>query len=81
MDPNKCQNFTRYRESETFHLGSDGIIHFTETHQKRKYHAFCVDLESNEDLGVDGKGVDEYYYEGQHIEEESAFLADITSTP
>ena len=33
-----------YHEPETFHIGSDKIIHFTETHLKNKYTDFCVDM-------------------------------------
>ena len=38
------RNKTIYYETESFHIGSDKIIHFTETHLKKKYTDYCVDI-------------------------------------
>ena len=46
-------------------MGSDKIIHFTETHLKNKYTDFCVDMSMNIDLGsnlhYDDRAVDDEY--------------------
>ena len=31
-----------------FHLGNDGIIHFTETHKNKRYDNFCIDMRADD---------------------------------
>ena len=65
-----------FREPTTFHVGADGQIHFTETHERTKYKDFCVDLnppvqynDANTTMEDEGYiiseryGEEDYYYE------------------
>ena len=36
-----------FNEDEVFHLGNDGIIHFTETHKNKRYDDFCIDMSAD----------------------------------
>ena len=44
---------------EVFHLGNDGIIHFTEGHGNKKFDDFCVDIAVD---GVYEYDNDQYYF-------------------
>ena len=68
LDSRKCSKSQKihYYEKETFHLGSDGIIHFTETHEKKMYDNFCVDLSMNDELIQRSSDYDYSYEHGEH---------------
>ena len=40
-------NKVLFSEEEVFHLGNDGIIHFTETHKNKRYDDFCIDMSAD----------------------------------
>ena len=74
-------NKVLFSEEEVFHLGNDGIIHFTETHKNKRYEDFCIDIgaevEENDDhgnkntfYGPIGESDGNDYYE---LEEDSSF--------
>ena len=44
MDTKNCTNpMKMYHEPDTFHIGGQGKIHFTETHEDTVYSDFCID--------------------------------------
>ena len=65
-----------YHETDSFHLGSDGVIHFTETHLKNRFDDFCVDItvddqvleRENEYDDVESGGDEGYPYEQDSYE-------------
>ena len=67
-----------FEEVDVFHLGNDGIIHFTETHKNNRYDDFCIDMSTDldEDVAYDNTKTYEGDYSNSDYQYDESYISE-----